>query len=123
MSKSKAPADLQDAGQSLWSSIAHKYEMRPDELATLHGACRAADMIETLRKAWTDAGCPSLTKGSMGQEIIHPMIGELRTQEAQKASLLARLKLPDDATGAAPSNQQRDAANAKWSIPGAGRGA
>lgn len=121
MSK-KPPSDLSAAGKELWSAIAGKYELRPDELATLHGAARAADMIDLLRAAWSDAGCPTLTKGSMGQEIIHPMIGELRTQQAQQAALLAKLKLPDDAVGI-EANQNRDAANSSWKPGVRSRGA
>lgn len=120
MSKQKAPAELGKAGAALWQSIAGKYELRPDEAATLLGAARAADMIESLRGAWEADGRPMLTKGSMGQDVIHPLIGELRTQESQKASLLARLKLPDDATGV-EANQNRAAAQSSWA-PGAARG-
>ena len=120
---STAPDGLSAAGQELWVSIASKYELRPDERATLLGACRAADMIAALRAAWDAGGRPMLTKGSMGQDVIHPLIGELRTQEAQKAALLARLKLPDDDAGAAAVNQNRAAANSSWQPGVRGRGA
>jgi hypothetical protein len=122
MSKKKVPEGLGKAGRDLWLSVAGKYELRPDERATLLGAARAADMISDLRAAWEADGRPMLTKGSMGQDVIHPLIGELRTQEAQKASLLARLKLPDDSAGA-PANQNRDAANSSWQPGVRSRGA
>jgi hypothetical protein len=122
MSKKKVPEGLGKAGRDLWLSVAGKYELRPDERATLLGAARAADMISDLRAAWEADGRPMLTKGSMGQDVIHPLIGELRTQEAQKASLLARLKLPDEAS-AAPANQNRDAANSSWQPGVRSRGA
>ena len=77
-SRSSAPDGLSKAGEALWDSIAGKYELRPDEQATLLGAARAADMIAALREAWDDAGRPMLTRGSMGQDVIHPLIGELR---------------------------------------------
>lgn len=109
----KAPAELASAGRGLWNSIAGKYALRPDEESTLLGAARAADMVAALRKAWADSGQPMLTKGSMGQDVIHPLIGELRAQEAQKAALLARLKLPD--VDAAEPNQHRSAAQSRWS--------
>jgi hypothetical protein len=119
---STAPIGLMAAGRDLWDSISGKYALRPDEQATLLGACRAADMIASLRAAWAAMDMPMLTTGSMGQDVIHPLIGELRAQEAQKAALLARLKLPDDESGEVPVNQQRDAANSKWAT-GRGRGA
>lgn len=118
----KAPAELAAAGRSLWSSIAGKYELRPDEEATLLGAARAADMVAALREAWVDSGKPMLTKGSMGQDVIHPLIGELRAQESQKAALLARLKLPDDGA-AVVANQNRDAAQSSWAAGVRSRGA
>ena len=119
-SPSSAPSELSKAGKALWKSIAGKYELRPDEKATLLGAARAADMIAALREAWDADGRPMLTKGSMGQDVIHPLIGELRSQESQKAALLARLKLPDD-PGVPETNQNRSAAQSSWA-PGAARG-
>lgn len=117
----KPPSELSTAGRALWNSIAGKYELRPDEISTLLGAARAADMIAALRKSWVESGRPMLTKGSMGQDVIHPLIGELRSQESQKAALLARLKLPDD--GGAEVNQNRDAANSSWAPGVRSRGA
>ena len=113
MSNPKAPSGLADAGRDLWDGIAGKYQLRPDELAVLTKACETADMIAVLAKAWADLGKPFLTKGSMGQDVIHPLIGERRTQTASLAKLLAQLKLPDDAAGS-PANQQREAAQTRW---------
>lgn len=116
MSKSKVPGTLADAGKALWDDIAGKYVLRPDEAAVLTQACETADMIATLDKAWDDLGKPFLTKGSMGQDVIHPLIGERRAQSAALARLLAQLKLPDDATatGGGAANQQRAAAQTRW---------
>jgi hypothetical protein len=121
MSTVKPPKDLRDAGKAVWESIASKYELRPDEVTRLEAACRTADVIGMLEDAWRELGFPMVSVGSMKQEVIHPLIGEIRTQRSSLASLLAGLKLPDDAAGA-PSNQQRDAANSKWAT-GRGRGA
>jgi hypothetical protein len=63
------------------------------------------------------------TKGSMGQLVIHPLIGELRAQRSARAALLRQLKLPDDASGEVATNQNRDAANASWQPGVRGRGA
>lgn len=116
------PVGLSAAGSAVWASVASRYELRPDEQAILLGAARAADMIADLRAAWDKLERPMLTTGSMGQDVIHPLIGELRAQESQKAALLARLKLPDDADGA-PVNQNRDAANSSWAPGVRSRGA
>jgi hypothetical protein len=54
-------------------------------------------------------------KGSMGQQVINPLISELRQHRATLASLLGRLNLPDEATDSVPrSVQARDAAHARW---------
>lgn len=116
-----APKSLADAGRVLWESIASKYALRPDEVHRLEAACKTADMIAALEAAWVEKGCPTETRGSMGQEVIHPLIGELRAQRAALDATLVRFKFPDDETGA-PANQQRDAANSRWAT-GRGRGA
>jgi hypothetical protein len=62
-----------------------------------------------------------VSTGSMKQEIIHPLIGEIRTQRTSLAALLAGLKLPDEAVES-PVNQQRDAANSSWAVGANRRG-
>ena len=88
--------------------------LRTDELRTLEDACATTDMIAALTAIWEDEGRPVTTKGSMGQQVIHPLIGEIRTQRAARNALWRQLKLPDDPSGAGESNQQRDAANSRW---------
>ena len=119
MSVSKAPATLDSAGNALWADVVGKYDLRVDELAVLEAACKTADMIATLDKEWAALGKPFLTRGSMGQDVIHPLIGERRAQQAAQAALFRQLKLPDDAT-ASGSNQQRAAAQSRWAQHGAG---
>ena len=116
----KPPKDLRDAGLALWGSIAGKYELRPDEVARLSAACSTADVIARLEDAWRESDFRMVSKGSMGQEVIHPLIGEIRTQRASLASLLVGLKLPDDDSGVV-TNQNREAAQSSWA-PGASRG-
>lgn len=116
MSKPSAPKGLQSAGAKLWRDVVGKYDLRVDELDVLERACRASDrtaaMVEIL-----DAE-PLMVKGSMGQPVVHPLVAEVRAHEAQVASLLARLKLPDEPGGAGEqprSSQARAAAQSRWS--------
>jgi hypothetical protein len=113
MSKPKAPEFLAKAGAALWSDVVGKYDLRTDELRTLEDACATTDMIAALSASWEELGRPLTTKGSMGQEVIHPLIGEIRTQRAARNALWRQLKLPDDAPGA-KGNQQREAAQSRW---------
>lgn len=108
-----APTSLRAGGLRLWEAIDGKYDLRPDELATLEDACRITDMIDALTRVWSDAGCPTITVGSMKQEVIHPLIGEIRTQRMARNGLFRQLKLPDEA-GGIEANQQRAAATTKW---------
>lgn len=114
MSKPKAPATLSDAGKALWGDVVKSYDLRVDELAVLESACKTADMIAILDKAWDELGKPFMTRGSMGQDVIHPLIGERRTQQAALARLLGLLKLPDEASGAVGTNPARAAAATRW---------
>lgn len=119
MSKPKPPESLADPGRELWNTIVGSYDLRSDELATLEDACATTDMIAALSASWSDLGRPLTTKGSMGQEVIHPLIGEIRTQRAARNALWRMLKLPDDA-GSGESNQQRSAAQSRWAQHGKG---
>lgn len=107
------PASLATPGAELWSNIVGKYDLRADELRTLEDACAAVDMVAALTSVWVEEGRPVTTKGSMGQQVIHPLIGEIRTQRASLNKLLQSLKLPDE-PGGAKQNQNRDAANSRW---------
>lgn len=122
MSTVEPPKSLKVAGLALWESIASKYVLRSDEVTRLEQACKTADVIMMLEDAWSELGYPMVSVGSMKQEVIHPLIGEIRTQRSSLAALLAGLKLPDDDSGEVAVNQQRDAAVSKWST-GRGRGA
>src|SRR5690242_19087650 len=113
--KPAPPAGLADPGKSVWENIVKHYEFRPDELVTLEDACRITDMIAALDVAWAEDGRPMTSKGSTGQLVIHPLIGEIRTQRMARNALWRQLKLPDvGADPAAAPNQHRGAANSRW---------
>lgn len=116
MSKPKIPAPdtLAKAGAAVWLRVTEAYDLRPDELLTLEDACAATDMIAALTSVWEDEGRPVTTKGSMGQQVIHPLIGEIRTQRAARNALWRQLKLPDMDGNVGESNQHRSAAQSKW---------
>ena len=122
MATMRPPAGLGKAGASIWRSVTARYELREDELLTLEDACRTSDMLSALESAWADDGSPMTTKGSMGQLVIHPLIGEIRAQRAARNALWRQLKLPDDGA-VAPPNQAREAAQASWKPAARRRGA
>lgn len=106
-----APKNLAAAGNALWTSIADAYELRPDELRVLGQACREEDLI-ALMQVELD-GSPLMIGGSMGQQVVHPLVSEVRQHRTVLAALLRSLKLPDE-QGEAKVNQQRDAGSASW---------
>lgn len=120
MSKPKAPETLRDAGKALWSAVVSTYDLRVDELAVLEAACKTADKVDMLDAEWVEMGRPYMTRGSMGQDVIHPLLAEQRAQNSALASLLKQLKLPDDPGEGAGANQQRSAAQSRWAQHGKG---
>lgn len=114
----KKPADLGLAGTRIWQKVASIYRLRPDEVRILEDAAREADLIDEMAAALVDA--PRTVKGSQGQQVIHPLIPELRQHRMALAALLRQLKLPDADTeaGTAPadtrSTQARAAAATRW---------
>lgn len=110
------------ASSVIWTGVVNKYDLRPDELVTLEDICRFSDMIAELEAEWRGEGSPLVTRGSMGQEVTHPLISEIRTHRMARNALWRQLKLPDlpSANGQpVQPNQQRSAANARWSPNGA----
>jgi hypothetical protein len=104
----------------LWASIAGAYELRADEVSVLEQAAGEADLIAALKAGLV--GEPQLVKGSQGQQVIHPIIAELRQHRATYAALLRQLKLPDvnpEQAAGDRSTAARAAANARWSQRGA----
>ena len=114
------PEELGDHGAALWSSVqAEGLVMRPDELAVLRQACLTADMISRLSDAIE--GEPLMVKGSTGQDVLHPLVSELRQERALLANLLGRLDIPEESeedgsqwNGLTASARARKAAHARW---------
>lgn len=118
----EAPAGLRVHGKALWAGVAGpgKYELRADELRVLEDAAREADLIAKLEDGLADA--PLVVRGSQGQDVIHPLISEIRQHRATLAALLRQLKLPDadpESAAGERSTSARAAANARWSRRGA----
>jgi hypothetical protein len=120
LTKQPAPEGLGAAGAKLWVGIAGKYELRPDELRVLEDAAFEADVIGILRDGMV--GQSLVVRGSQGQDVIHPLISELRQHRSTLASLVRQLKLPEDDSEAAAGERSatmRGVANARWSKRGA----
>jgi hypothetical protein len=124
MTDQPAPESLHDAGKTLWDSVVATYELNAAELRTLEDACGATDMLTALLTEWEEQGRPYISKGSMGQEVEHPLIGSIDKQRKARQAFLKQLALPDDPAAGADaagerSSAARSMANARWSKRGA----
>jgi P27 family predicted phage terminase small subunit len=116
-----APDALGDAGRELWEAItadlAPDWELDARELALLGEAARLSDALALLDAAVAADG--ATVKGSKGQPVVHPAIGEARQHRIALARLLGALGLTPPATGSrggstAASARARRAAQARW---------
>lgn len=116
-SKPRKPSGLGDAGAALWADLVGPYEFRPDELRVLEAACREVDLIAAMEAELQ--GADFTVRGSQGQPVANPMLGELRQHRALLDRLLRSLALPDEEGRAATqrSESARAAANARWRRP------
>lgn len=111
--------DYGPAGARLVESITSEFDFsnEPAKLFILARCARTADTIAALE---AEAATQSLTaKGSMGQEVISPLIAEARAQTSLLDKLLKSLGLPDsdEDTAAKAERRQRQAkkaAQTRW---------
>lgn len=116
MSDTLPPSHLDRAGLRLWREVLDTHELRPDEMRILEDACGEADMITLLVAITQSEHFDPYSEGSMGQQVINPVISELRQHRSTLATLLGKLKLTEAAgeSAADVSNKARAAAQARW---------
>jgi hypothetical protein len=112
------PVDLDDRGSALWDSVTANYDLRPDELAILADAAHECDIIEKLKAEFQAREL--ITTGSMGQDVAAPHVSEIRQHRATLASLLAKLRLPDESGAQGRSAAGRALVNQRWHPRSAG---
>lgn len=111
--KVPAPEGLGERGTAMWSAYVAKYEFRPDELVWLETACRATDRIEIMDAELRSLGY--MLTGSTGQDVVNPLVAEVRATEAHRDNALKRLALPDEVAGSVVAvNQNREAGKSRW---------
>jgi hypothetical protein len=114
----KSPSGLAAGGRALWRAVTKDHELRADSARILVDCCHEVDLIDDLQAAL--AGSPRTVRGSQGQEVIHPLISELRMHRATLNTLLRALQLADTDTSAVDgARAAREAAmslaSARWS--------
>lgn len=112
----RAPTGLGTAGRALWRDVHGAYDLDPQDARVLREACRTLDEIRRVETV-LDAAPSLVTRGSQGQDVGHPLLGELRSHRATYDKLMRTLALPDALGNTAPTTYQQrsQAANdARW---------
>lgn len=123
MTAKRTPSGLGEDGLELWTDITGEYELRFDELRILETACREWDLMcgmDAQLNSELDAGNWSV-RGSMGQDVAHPLLAEIARHRALFARLVSQLKLPDEGAVDSPqsrSDAARAMAHARWAKSG-----
>jgi hypothetical protein len=124
MPRKRAPVGLGAEGRGLWRSVVcdieqrgndeTSFELDPRELTLLEQACRIADRITELEAIVQKKGLT--TRGSTGQEVIHPAVAEKLRHQVALQRILGSIGLDvgDDEKTGASSNHARRAAQARW---------
>ncbi|MEX2274905.1 MAG: hypothetical protein WEA10_05000 [Actinomycetota bacterium] len=112
MTQATAPGGLGTAGRALWDQMTEDITYRPDEYAVLAQACKLLDTIATLQAAVD--GAPLTVTGSTGQQVINPLLIELRLTRAELTRQLARIDVPTEEDEETRSTKARRSANARW---------
>jgi hypothetical protein len=116
----KCPPGFKAAGRRLWKAIhaAYDFEDAPEKLVILEHACRTADLVERLQKA-VDETDDLRVRGSQGQPVAMPEVGELRMYRALLTSLLKAVNCPEDeADQLTRSELGKLGAKARWGSRG-----
>jgi hypothetical protein len=121
----RAPSGLGKSGRRLWKQVqedafGQDIELDSLENAWLEDAARLSDRIDQLEDVLSASETGYMVKGVAGQPVLHPAAAEIRQTRAERARMLARIKVstPADAEQSVfkmPLGvQQRDAALKRW---------
>ena len=106
-------------GRRLHDAVSDGYDVSADSAEVLVELCRALDVTERIETELRDA--PLTVEGSAGQQVAHPLLGELRLWKQTVARLIGQLGLPsiDELEAGVPagrtrSQAAREAAYARW---------
>ena len=113
----KAPAELAAAGAELWRNVRRDFDLRPDEIEYLLNACRTLDELKRIEQQLANEAI--FSKGSRGQRVANPLLGEARAHRREFTAQMKALGLrdaadPDAALHSLSSSGGRQLALARW---------
>jgi hypothetical protein len=91
-SRPRIPKRLGPKGREKWSEMTEKYVFSAPEMAILTMFCTGLDEEERLTQEL--AAEPVVVKGSRGQPVSSPLLGEIRAHRVMLAKLAKELRLP-----------------------------
>jgi hypothetical protein len=112
----RPPTGLSTRARKLWADTCEVYDLDEHEFPILEAACRELDLIARLEKELK--GAPLMVRGSQGQDVANPLLGEVRMHRKAYIDFIGKLELPES-DGVAAHDPRRaaaqKAANARWS--------
>jgi hypothetical protein len=86
------PRGLGEEGKAFWKATTRDYELDGLELRLLEDACREADLIDGLCEAIDSSRFRLTSRGSMGQTVANPLLGEVRQHRALLSQIGERIR-------------------------------
>jgi len=122
VTRPKRPDSLGKRGAAFFTRIEKDIELEEWERQLLTEAARTLDEIDALKDSLDSLGVT--VKGSMGQVVANPVLGELRQARAMFAKLVHQLDLPVDDEESVPrtaaeraiTEDAKNAANVRWGM-------
>ena len=108
------PTDLSAKTSVLWDEITSTYDLNPAELIVLEQFCKQTDLI-TYLEGEVNLGQLTIT-GSRNNQVVNPLLSELRQQRMVLSALVKTLRLPETETENQDtrSTAGRDLVNIRW---------
>jgi hypothetical protein len=124
METPKTPKGLQPAGRRYYRQMVQEYVFDVEGLELLRQAAHEVDLIDRLQ-GQIDADETLVVRGSQGQPVSHPAVGEIRQHRQALIALTRALQLPSEDENApgrvlTRSEQARRAAAVRWGARNSG---
>jgi hypothetical protein len=85
---------VQSARSKRWrKAVLDQFELNPAEMVLLEEAVAMLAEVDAMEAQLETAEV--VTRGSRGQPVVHPLVGELRQHRLALSMLVRRLNLPD----------------------------
>jgi hypothetical protein len=97
------------------ANVAPDWELDVRDFGMLDQACELADAAARLKRIIVQEG--EVTRGSRGQPVVHPAVGQLRAHRVAIAAVLAKIEIAPPrkrTTTRHGADQLRDARRARW---------